>query len=222
MEKTYHRTATRTNFNPPPGQSALAVLKRSTFTTTKKCQEAWRKLLVVVGMLPSGEIREKFQVYMSLTEETSSVDEVQRLLKQQLGFEVILLDANTSSMDEISSVSDKVHLELFSNFARRRHVHHMSDFCLVSRPLFGGGKGRSFLNGHRTLSRRGEVEICLCGRPLVRKRYPKPCTLYRRHYWANWVGSHSFSVDWVRLLKVLDVLKASMGEFFPLLWRKCT
>ena len=57
---------------------------------------------------------------MSLTEETSSVDKGQRLLKQQLGFEVILLDAN---------------VELFSNFARRRHVHHMSDFCRVSRPL---------------------------------------------------------------------------------------
>ena len=69
---------------------------------------------------------------MSLTEETSSVDEGQRLLKQQLGFEVILLDANVSSTDEVSSVSDKVHLELFSNFARRRHVHRMSDFCRVS------------------------------------------------------------------------------------------
>ena len=95
---------------------------------------AWRKSLVVVDMLPSGEIREKFQVYMSLAEETS-VDEVQRLLKQQLGFEVILLDANTSSTDEVSSVSDKVHLERFPNFARRRHVHHMSDFCRVSRPF---------------------------------------------------------------------------------------
>ena len=52
---------------------------------------------------------------MSLTEETSSVDEVQRLLKQQLNFEVILPDANTSSTDEVFSVSDKVHLELFSN-----------------------------------------------------------------------------------------------------------
>ena len=135
FEKTYQRTATRTNFNPPPGQSALAVLKRPTFTTTKKGQVAWRKSLVVVDMLPSGEIREKFQVYMSLTEETSSVDEVQRLLKQQLGFEVILLDANVSSTDEVSSVSDKVHLELFSNFARRRHVHHMSDFCRLSRPF---------------------------------------------------------------------------------------
>ena len=72
---------------------------------------------------------------MSLTEETSSVDEGQRLLKQQLGFEVILLDANVSSTDEVSSVSDKIRLELFSNFARRRHVHHMSDFCRVFRPL---------------------------------------------------------------------------------------
>ena len=96
---------------------------------------AWRKSLVVVDMLPSGEIREKFQVYMSLTEETSSVDEVQWVLKQQLGFEVILLNANTSSTDEVSSVSNKVHLERFSNFARRRHVHHMSDFCRFSRPF---------------------------------------------------------------------------------------
>ena len=85
--------------------------------------------------MPSGEIREKFQVYMSLTEETSSDDEVQRLLKQQFGFEVILLDSNTSSTDEVYWVSDKVHLELFSNLARRRHVHHISDFCRVSRPF---------------------------------------------------------------------------------------
>ena len=56
------------------------------------------------------------------------VKEVQRLLKQQLDFEVILLDANTSSTDEVSSVSDMVHLERFSDFARRRHVHHTSDF----------------------------------------------------------------------------------------------
>ena len=53
---------------------------------------------------------------MSLTEETSSVDEGQRLLKQQLGFEVILLDANVSFIDEVFSVSDKVHLDLFLKF----------------------------------------------------------------------------------------------------------
>ena len=118
---------------------------------------------------------------MSLTEETSSVDEGQRLLKQQLGFEMILLDANVSSTDEVSSVSDKVHLELFSNFARRRHVHHMSDFCRVFRPLLVRGKCWSFLHGYRTLSMPG-VEIYSCGRPLVEKRYPKPCRLYCGHY----------------------------------------
>ena len=62
--KTYQRTATRTNFNPPPGQSALAVLKRPTFTTTKKGQVAWRKSLVVVDMLPSDE-RSRYGVHVA-------------------------------------------------------------------------------------------------------------------------------------------------------------
>ena len=119
---------------------------------------------MVVDTSPCGEIRENFQVYMSLTEETSSVDEVQRLLKQQLCFEVILLDANTSSNDEISSVSDKVHLELFSNFARRRHVHHMSDYCRVSRPFLVVVKVGRFSMA-TALCRGGGVEICSCGRP---------------------------------------------------------
>ena len=106
-------------FLESPGQSTLVGLKRRTFTTTKKDQVAWKKSLVVVDMLPaSGEIREKFQVNMSLTEETSSVDEVQRVLKEKLKFEVILLDANTSSTDEVSSVS-AVHLELFSDCFRQ-------------------------------------------------------------------------------------------------------
>ena len=86
-------------------------------------------------------VREEFQVNMSLTEETSSVHEVQRLLKQQLGFEVILLDVNTSSTDEVSSVST-VHLEFFSYFAGRRHVHHTSDFFHVTRHHLSGGEGR--------------------------------------------------------------------------------
>ena len=86
-------------------------------------------------MLPSGEIKEEFQMNMSLTEETSSVNEVQSLLKQQLGFEVILLDANTSSTNEVSLVSNTVHLELFSDFARWQHVHHTSDFFHITRPF---------------------------------------------------------------------------------------
>ena len=50
--------------------------------------------MVVVGdVLSSGAINEKFQVHLSLTEETASVDEVQNMLKEQLGFDVILLDA---------------------------------------------------------------------------------------------------------------------------------
>ena len=53
---SYQRTATRTNLNPPPGQSAEVVLKRTTFTTTKKGQVAWKKSLVVVDVLPFGEI----------------------------------------------------------------------------------------------------------------------------------------------------------------------
>ena len=40
----YQRMATRTNLNPPPGQSAQAVLKRPTFTTTKKGQVVWKKI----------------------------------------------------------------------------------------------------------------------------------------------------------------------------------
>ena len=127
FEKTYQRTATRKNLNSPPGQSTLVGLKRPTLTTTKKGQVAWKKSLVVVDMLPaSGEIREKFQGNMLLTEETSSVDEVQRVLKEKLKFELILLDANTSSTDEVSSVSDTVHLELFSDCFRQ----------MVSRPLY--------------------------------------------------------------------------------------
>ena len=89
----------------------------------------------MMDMLPSGEIKEEFQMNMSLTEETSSVNEVQSLLKQQLGFEVILLDANTSSTNEVSLVSNTLHLELFSDFARWQHVHHTSDFFHITRPF---------------------------------------------------------------------------------------
>ena len=40
---SYQRMATRTNLNPPCGESAQAVLKRLTFTTTKKGQVVWEK-----------------------------------------------------------------------------------------------------------------------------------------------------------------------------------
>ena len=118
---------------------------------------------------------------MSLTEETSSVDEGQRLLKQQLGFEVILLDANVSSTDEVSSVSDKVHLELFSNFARRRHVHHMSDFCRVFRPLLVRVNVGRFCMATALFPCVG-LRFVRVAVLLVEKRNPKPCRMYCEHY----------------------------------------
>ena len=60
----------------------------------KNRRGAYAKSVVVVDVLSSGAINEKFQVHLSLTEETAaSVDEVKKMLKEQLGFDVILLDA---------------------------------------------------------------------------------------------------------------------------------
>ena len=73
--------------------------KRPTFTTTKKGLETRQKSLLWWTCRRLAKLEKRSRCTLSLTEETSSVDEVQRLLKQQLGFEVILLDANTSSTD---------------------------------------------------------------------------------------------------------------------------
>ena len=115
-------------------------------------QVAGRKSLVVVDMLSSGEIREKFQVYMSLTEETLSVVEEQRLLKQQF----LCQRQGTPG--------------LLSNFARRRHVHHMSDFCHVTRSFLMVVKVGRFCMASAlcTGGGGGGVKNCSCGRPLVR------------------------------------------------------
>ncbi|KAL9979140.1 hypothetical protein ACROYT_G016755 [Oculina patagonica] len=65
--------------------SSLQTLQRPSFTTnTRKVQ--WKKSLVVIEIVPSCAIREKFQVHLSLTEDTASVDKVQKMLEQQLGF----------------------------------------------------------------------------------------------------------------------------------------
>ena len=120
----------------------------------------------------------------------------------QLYFEVILLDANTSSTDEVSSVSDTVHLELFSDFARRRHVHHTSDFVHVrfSWDLFVRS---SFAKKRGTPS----AVDCIAA------------TTERTEFAVT--RSSPFE-DKGRLLTVLNVLKARMRELTPLLWRKCT
>ena len=125
----------KNKFQPSAWAECAGVLKRPTFTTTKKGQVAWRELLVSGGHVAVWRNQRKVPGVHVAEEWTSSVDEVQRLLKQQLGFEVILLDANTSSTNEVSSVSNTVHLELFSDFARWQHVHHTSDFFHITRPF---------------------------------------------------------------------------------------
>ena len=85
----HQRTATGTNLNPPPGQSAQAVLKRPTFTNQEGSSG------VEENACSGGRVavwRNQMQVHMSLTQKTY-LPEGERLLKQQLGFEVILLEA---------------------------------------------------------------------------------------------------------------------------------
>ena len=52
-----------------------------------------RVLQILVDVLSSAAINKKFQVHLRLTEETSSVDELQMMLKERLGLDIILLDA---------------------------------------------------------------------------------------------------------------------------------
>jgi len=88
---SYQRTASlRTNLNPPPGQmSSTQTLQRLRFSSgSRKVQpSSWKKSVVVGDVLSSGTINDKFQVHLSLTEETASVDEVQNMLNEQLGFD---------------------------------------------------------------------------------------------------------------------------------------
>ena len=114
----------------------------------------------------------------------------------------------------------KTTIRLWSD-SRRRHVHHMSHFCRVFRPLLVRVNVGRFCMATALFPCVG-LRFVRVAVLLVEKRNPKPCRMYCEHYWANRFGSHSFSVDWVSLLKARDVLKASMGEFSPLLWRKCT
>ena len=89
MRLFHQRTATGTNLNPSLGQSAQAVLNRPTFTN-QEGSSGVEEIACSGGRVAIW--RNQVQVHMSLTQETSML-EVQRLLKQQLGFEVILLDA---------------------------------------------------------------------------------------------------------------------------------
>jgi len=48
---------------------------------------------MVVEINSSGTVTEKFQVHLTLTEGKASVDEIRAMLKDQLDFEVTLLDS---------------------------------------------------------------------------------------------------------------------------------
>ena len=129
---SYQRAAPmRTNLNPPPGQiSSTQTLLRPSFTSgSKKVHSAsWKKSLLVVDVAPSGVVNEKFQVHLSLTEETASVDEVQLMLEQQLGFDVILLDAK--HLPVMSGETTKGKLNNLKNFGRLKPAFIL---CLIDR-----------------------------------------------------------------------------------------
>jgi hypothetical protein len=48
---------------------------------------------MVAGVCSTGAITEKFQVHLTLHEETASVEQIADMLKGQLDYEVTLLDA---------------------------------------------------------------------------------------------------------------------------------
>ena len=89
---SYQRSE-RTSLNLLLVQSRMQTLVCPNFNTSGSRRATWKKSAVVVDVPPSGAITNKFQVHLSLTEETATVDEVQKMLEQQIGFEVILLDA---------------------------------------------------------------------------------------------------------------------------------
>ena len=64
----------------------------------------------------------------SLTEETASVDEVQLMLEQQLGFDVILLDAK--HLPVMSGETTKGKLNNLKNFGRLKPAFIL---CLIDR-----------------------------------------------------------------------------------------
>ena len=102
----YQRTATRTNLNPTHGQSAVAMQKRPTFTLTKRGLETRQKSLIWWTCRRLAKLEESSRCTLSLTEETSSFNEVfasRRITSKPNCFFSSLC---TLSTDEVSSVSD--------------------------------------------------------------------------------------------------------------------
>ena len=71
----------RSKTNPPPGHGNF---ERPSFKVVKS--QRWQKSLVVVEITSSGHVFDKYQVHQNLKEETASVEAIEEMLKQQLGF----------------------------------------------------------------------------------------------------------------------------------------
>ena len=82
---SYQRTAT----NPPPTATRPTFVSGSRTANVKK----WKISFMVIDVSTNGAVTEKFQVHLALQEQTATVDQVARMLKDQIGYEVALLDA---------------------------------------------------------------------------------------------------------------------------------
>lgn len=74
--------------NLPPGHGSF---ERPTFKVVKS--QGWKKSFVVVEITSSGHVFDKYQVHLNLKEETASVRVIEETLKEQLGFDVRVLDS---------------------------------------------------------------------------------------------------------------------------------
>ena len=102
----YQRTATRTNLNPTHGQSAVAMQKRPTFTLTKRGLETRQKSLMWWTCRRLAKLEKSSRSTLSLTEETSSVDEAFASRRITSKHNCCFSSLCPSSTDEVSSVSD--------------------------------------------------------------------------------------------------------------------
>ena len=78
----------RSKTNPPPG---TGIFERPTFKVVKS--QGWKKSFVVVEITSSGHVFDKFQVHLNLKEETASEPVIEEMLKEQLGFDIRVLDS---------------------------------------------------------------------------------------------------------------------------------
>ena len=105
----YQRTATRTNLNPTHGQSAVAMQKQSRFTFTKRGLEleTRQKSLIWWTCRRLAKLEKSSRCTLSLTEETSSVDEVFASRRITSNPNCCFSSLCTLSIDDVSSVSDR-------------------------------------------------------------------------------------------------------------------